>query len=96
MCRDQTQRGKSNSIRDNDVPLMSSGLYERVVYRCVIGSRAYGLDDEASDTDRRGIYSPSAELHWSLYGVPEQLENEATQEVFLVDARSRALEGSLP
>ena len=30
-------------------------LNERVIYRCVIGSRAYGLDDERSDTDRRDI-----------------------------------------
>jgi hypothetical protein len=57
-------------------------LKERVIYRCVIGSRAYGLEDEQSDTDRRGIYLPPAELHWSLYGVPEQLENEETQEAY--------------
>jgi len=73
---------KAGQMRDNDSPLMSSGLYERVIYRCVIGSRAYGLDDEASDTDRRGIYLPPAELHWSLYGVPEQLENDEAQEVY--------------
>lgn len=57
-------------------------LNERVIYRCVIGSRAYGLDDDQSDTDRRGIYLPPAELHWSLYGVPEQLENEERQEAY--------------
>ena len=57
-------------------------LNERVIYRCVIGSRAYGLSDDQSDTDRRGIYLPPAELHWSLYGVPEQLENEKTQEAY--------------
>lgn len=57
-------------------------LHERILFRCVIGSRAYGLEDEQSDTDRRGIYLPPAELHWSLYGVPEQLENEETQEVY--------------
>jgi predicted nucleotidyltransferase len=57
-------------------------LNERVIYRCVIGSRAYGLEDEQSDTDRRGIYLPPAELHWSLYGVPEQLENEESQEAY--------------
>ena len=49
-------------------------LYEVVIYRCIIGSRAYGLDNEASDIDRRGIYLPPANLHWSLFGVPEQLE----------------------
>ncbi|KAA1260947.1 putative nucleotidyltransferase [Rubripirellula obstinata] len=73
---------KSQTIRDADASLASAGLYERVIYRCVIGSRAYGLDDEASDTDRRGIYLPTADLHWSLYGVPEQLENDETQEVY--------------
>lgn len=57
-------------------------LFDRVIYRCVVGSRAYGLDSADSDTDRRGIYLPPAEWHWSLYGVPEQLEHEATQEVY--------------
>jgi hypothetical protein len=53
-----------------------------VIYRCVVGSRAYGLSHTASDTDRRGIYLPPAQLHWSLYGVPEQLEHDATQECY--------------
>jgi predicted nucleotidyltransferase len=57
-------------------------LYRHVIYRCVVGSRAYGLDDSQSDTDRRGIYLPPAERHWSLYGVPEQLENPGTEEVY--------------
>jgi predicted nucleotidyltransferase len=57
-------------------------LYDCVIFRCVVGSRAYGLDQEGSDTDRRGIYLPPADLHWSLYGVPEQLENDATQEAY--------------
>jgi hypothetical protein len=53
-----------------------------IVYRCIVGSRAYGLDQEGSDTDRRGIYLPPAELHWSLYGVPEQLENKDNEECY--------------
>jgi predicted nucleotidyltransferase len=57
-------------------------LFDRVIFRCVIGSQAYGLAGEHSDVDRRGIYLPSAEQHWSLYGVPEQLENETTQEAY--------------
>jgi hypothetical protein len=58
-------------------------LYRHVIYRCIVGSRAYGLDDEGSDTDRRGIYLPPADLHWSLFGVPEQLENREAEEVLL-------------
>ena len=40
------------------------------------------MDDSESDIDRRGIYLPPAHLHWSLYGVPEQLENSATEETY--------------
>jgi len=46
------------------------------------GSQAFDLDDAHSETDRRGIYLPPAELQWSLYGVPEQLENEPAQEAY--------------
>ena len=73
---------QNQTLRDADASLASSGLYDRVIFRCVIGSRAYGLVDAASDTDRRGIYLPPADLHWSLYGVPEQLENDETREVY--------------
>jgi len=57
-------------------------LYQYVIYRCVVGSRAYGLDHDRSDRDRRGVYLPPAEMHWSLYGVPEQLENVETDECY--------------
>lgn len=57
-------------------------LYRSVIYRCVIGSRAYGLDGPGSDIDRRGIFLPPAARHWSLAGVPEQLEHEPTQECY--------------
>ena len=51
-------------------------LYRFVQYRCIVGSTAYGLAQEGSDIDRRGFYLPPADLHWSLAGVPEQLESE--------------------
>ncbi|MBX9725515.1 MAG: nucleotidyltransferase domain-containing protein [Candidatus Obscuribacterales bacterium] len=57
-------------------------LYEHVIYRCIVGSRAFGLDVQDSDVDRRGIYLPPAKLHWSLYGMPEQLENDEKQECY--------------
>jgi len=73
---------KQGASNNSDQVLSTHGLFDRVIYRCVVGSRAFGLDSEESDTDRRGIYLPSADLHWSLYGVPEQLENEETQESY--------------
>ncbi len=57
-------------------------LHPYIIYKCIVGSRAYGLDVENSDTDRRGIYLPPADMQWSLYGLPEQIENSETQECF--------------
>jgi hypothetical protein len=53
-----------------------------IIYRCVVGSRAYGLETDASDTDLRGIYLAPAELQWSLFGAPEQFEDNATQSCY--------------
>jgi predicted nucleotidyltransferase len=75
-------RYKESEIGDTGVTAIRCNLYERVIYRCLIGSQAYGLAGEGSDIDRRGIYLPPADLHWSLYGVPDQLENDDTQETY--------------
>jgi predicted nucleotidyltransferase len=45
-----------------------------VIYRCQVGSKAFGLSDENSDDDIRGIFIPTAEADWSLFTVPEQIE----------------------
>ena len=73
---------KEGEIGDCAITAGRSNLLERVIYRCIVGSQAYGLADSESDIDRRGVYLPPAELHWSLYGVPEQLECEETQEAY--------------
>lgn len=57
-------------------------LRRHVIYRCVVGSRAHGLDHEGSDRDVRGVYLPPASRHWSLSGVPEQLEDQEKDECF--------------
>lgn len=75
-------RYKEGEIGDADLTAQQHDLFGRVFYRCIVGSRAYGLDADESDTDYRGIYLPPAELHWSLYGVPDQIEREATQEQY--------------
>jgi predicted nucleotidyltransferase len=53
-----------------------------IIYRCVTGSRAYGLDTDESDTDRRGVYVAPAELQWSLFGAPEQFEDNGDQSCY--------------
>jgi uncharacterized protein len=61
---------------------LHQSLHQRVILRCVIGSRAYGLDSDQSDTDYRGIFLPTAAQHWSLTGVPDQLESHELQQHF--------------
>lgn len=56
------------------LPADDTDYFPYVQYRCVMGSRAFGLDTAGSDTDLRGFYLPPATAHWSLGGVPEQLE----------------------
>lgn len=77
----------ANATRDLDnstVGTSSSAfnLESFIIYRCVVGSRAYGLDNDESDTDRRGIYLAPAELQWSLFGAPEQFEDNAAQSCY--------------
>ena len=67
------RRHYQNAVTPED-HLAGVDLYQHVVYRCVVGSRAYGLDHADSDTDLRGFYLPPADLQWSLFGIPEQLE----------------------
>ncbi|HWI58230.1 MAG TPA: nucleotidyltransferase domain-containing protein [Bacillota bacterium] len=65
--------------RANQAPF---DLEQFIIYRCVMGSQAYGLETEASDIDRRGIYLAPADLQWSLFGAPEQFEDNAAQAVY--------------
>ncbi len=74
----------------SDSPISQNGLTSAatfdleqcIIYRCIVGSRAYGLDTDASDTDIRGVYIVPAELQWSLFGAPEQFEDNATQSCY--------------
>ena len=63
-------------------PASEFDLESVIIYRCVVGSRAYGLETGESDTDRRGIYLAPADLQWSLFGAPEQFEDNATQSCY--------------
>jgi predicted nucleotidyltransferase len=73
------------SVRSPSWACQSSPTFDLesfIIYRCVVGSRAYGLDNDESDTDRRGIYLAPADLQWSLFGAPEQFEDNASQSCY--------------
>ncbi|MFD3543461.1 DNA polymerase beta superfamily protein [Streptomyces sp. NPDC058662] len=47
---------------------------DHTVYRCVMGSRAFGLATEASDTDLRGVYLAPTPLFWRFEKPPTHVE----------------------
>jgi hypothetical protein len=47
---------------------------EHTIYAAVVGSRAFGLDTDASDTDTRGVYLAPTELFWSLGKPPTHVD----------------------
>jgi hypothetical protein len=68
-------REKAGRIDEESSTSNNLDRYEKfAIYKCVIGSRAYGLADSESDEDVRGVYLPPASWHWSIFGVPEQIE----------------------
>jgi uncharacterized protein len=62
---------------EDQLALTDADLRPWIIYRCQVGSRAFGLATDDSDDDLRGIYLPPARLHWSLFKLPEQLEFNA-------------------
>ncbi len=79
LLRDELEVLKLFKDRLDPVGARDFDLEDHIIYRCIVGSRAYGLETDASDTDLRGIYLAPAELHWSLYGAPEQFEDNEKQ-----------------
>ena len=74
--------GRASSRAEDVTPNSGFDLEQFIIYRCIVGSRAYGLDNDESDTDRRGIYLAPAELQWSLFDAPEQFEDNAAQSCY--------------
>lgn len=62
---------------------MRHGEYSQYIrYTCVVGSTAYGLNSANSDLDMRGFFIPPTASVLSLGGVPEQIEDRETDQVY--------------
>ncbi|WP_046505436.1 nucleotidyltransferase domain-containing protein [Streptomyces odonnellii] len=53
---------------------------DHTVYSCVMGSRAFGLATEDSDTDRRGVFAAPAALYWRFEKPPTHVEGPAPEQ----------------
>ncbi|MYW69599.1 nucleotidyltransferase [Streptomyces sp. SID8379] len=53
---------------------------DHTIYACVMGSRAFGLATETSDTDRRGVYLAPTPLFWGFTKPPTHVEGPADEQ----------------
>ncbi|MDI3407320.1 nucleotidyltransferase domain-containing protein [Streptomyces cavernicola] len=61
-------------MRLHDVPSPENWVHEHTVYACVMGSRAFGLATDGSDTDRRGVYLAPTSSYWHFQKPPTHVE----------------------
>lgn len=53
---------------------------DHTVYACVMGSRAFGLATDGSDTDRRGVFLAPTPLFWHFEKPPTHVEGPAEEQ----------------
>ncbi|GAA4143510.1 nucleotidyltransferase domain-containing protein [Streptomyces sp. E2N171] len=53
---------------------------DHTIYACVMGSRAFGLATEDSDTDRRGVFLAPTPLFWRFDKPPTHVEGPAEEQ----------------
>jgi predicted nucleotidyltransferase len=53
---------------------------DHTVYACVMGSRAFGLATDASDTDRRGVFLAPTALFWRFEKPPTHVEGPGEEQ----------------
>lgn len=53
---------------------------DHTIYACVMGSRAFGLATDTSDTDRRGVFLAPTPLFWRFDKPPTHVEGPAEEQ----------------
>ncbi|MEV0176007.1 nucleotidyltransferase domain-containing protein [Streptomyces sp. NPDC050803] len=53
---------------------------DHMIYACVMGSRAFGLATEGSDTDRRGVFLAPTPLFWRFAKPPTHVDGPAEEQ----------------
>ncbi|MFE7468168.1 DNA polymerase beta superfamily protein [Streptomyces sp. NPDC057499] len=62
------------------VPGPEALVRDHTVYSCVMGSRAFGLATEESDTDRRGVFLAPTPLFWRFEKPPTHVDGPAPEQ----------------
>lgn len=61
-------------------PAREALVRDHTVYSCVMGSRAFGLATDTSDTDRRGVFLAPTPLFWRFDKPPTHVEGPAEEQ----------------
>ncbi|MFE9852933.1 DNA polymerase beta superfamily protein [Streptomyces sp. NPDC005576] len=61
-------------------PDAASLVHDHTVYSCVMGSRAFGLATEGSDTDRRGVFLAPTSSFWRFEKPPTHVDGPAPEQ----------------
>ncbi|MGW7056518.1 nucleotidyltransferase domain-containing protein [Streptomyces sp. NPDC054887] len=62
------------------LPTHEDLVRDHTVYSCVMGSRAFGLATDGSDTDRRGVFVAPTPLFWRFEKPPTHVEGPAQEQ----------------
>ncbi|ALV36612.1 nucleotidyltransferase domain-containing protein [Streptomyces sp. CdTB01] len=55
-------------------------VHDHTIYACVMGSRAFGLATDGSDTDRRGVFLAPTPLFWRFEKPPTHVEGPGEEQ----------------
>ncbi|MFI1355345.1 DNA polymerase beta superfamily protein [Streptomyces sp. NPDC020898] len=61
-------------------PAPEALVRDHTIYACVMGSRAFGLATDGSDTDRRGVFLAPTPLFWRFEKPPTHVEGPAEEQ----------------
>ncbi|QGV81359.1 nucleotidyltransferase domain-containing protein [Streptomyces ficellus] len=62
------------------MPTPDELVRDHTIYSCVVGSRAFGLATDGSDTDRRGVFLAPTALQWRFDKPPTHVEGPAEEQ----------------
>ncbi|WP_079148757.1 nucleotidyltransferase domain-containing protein [Streptomyces agglomeratus] len=68
------------AVPASSAPTPEELVRHHTVYSCVMGSRAFGLATDDSDTDRRGVFLAPTPLFWRFEKPPTHVEGPAREQ----------------
>ncbi|MER5304945.1 nucleotidyltransferase domain-containing protein [Streptomyces lasiicapitis] len=75
-----TPPGPQDTLDPQGAPRPHDLVRDHTIYACVMGSRAFGLATDDSDTDRRGVFLAPTPLFWRFEKPPTHVDGPADEQ----------------